>query len=278
MDEMIYNEYTRIYKLMPRGFVTRYMNYLQKSPLATDRYLETAALINNVPEFVQNQLMSPDECFKISERINEEFNKKYGRVIKAAETALAVMLIKSVLLAKPGLLVFNADQLSRFAIDTLNIDSWTPEEKQTLDKLYKEYTEPVKNKEDILKINRALVEYLSAISPDSPEWASLGVMDSMDALIAQNLRQYPKLKNLLVKELKYDKFIENYNGTPKILLDDSLSKHAKIIKSKLILEDFMHKYPDVVIEIVSIDIDNILKYIKDPEIKRRLINQYYSRR
>ena len=94
VDEEFEKELRGEVKLLPDAFVNRYLKFMLSSPLATEEYKSSIALIQKVPEFARKELMSPEEYRKISSEINKHFQEKYPLILLANDQALAERIIE----------------------------------------------------------------------------------------------------------------------------------------------------------------------------------------
>lgn len=267
-------------KLLPTRFQNRYLNFMLKSPLATDEYKKSIVLISKVPEFVREQLMEPEEYRAISSEINKQFQMKYPQVLLANDQALAERL-----LARLGkdekyarMMEFDTSTMLNFANDTLHISEWSPQEYSQLQRDYETYITPVDRKEDINKINQEMVSYIAALNTEEQSDFKDSLTDEFIKLISANMKKYPQIKNMLSKVIRQTKFVEAYGGTSKILLKPDASNAVKETKSKLMMEDLIRRNSSELLPLFAADIDNINKYLTDEAFASLLIEKAISMR
>ena len=124
-------------------------------------------------------------------------------------------------------------------IDKLGIKDFTTEQKTRLNQKYHEYMTPIKSKDEINKINNMLVDYVTNFDENKAIYQKGSELNALGRLLVANIKDDPLLKKEFARELKYSKFVENYGGTPRILLDDNISDEVKQVKLQLMLEDFV---------------------------------------
>ena len=192
--------------------------------------------------------MQPDTYRKISMEINKQFDEAYPQVMRATDQAMTERLLSSLPDKYSGLLLLNTNQLMTFATETLHIDEWSTEDRAILEKDYADYLKPIQSQKETQAIYRELVSFLERI--DSIE--ELPFDDSYLAdivkLLAANLKSHPNIKSRLLKDLRETRFVESYGGSARLLL----------MSCALVC-----------------DLQNIKKYIKEPELKKVLIEKYF---
>lgn len=262
-------------KLTPSRFLSRYMNFMAKSPLAKNDYKEFIVMAARLPEYAESQFMPKTNPNDTSANVNHEFQKKYPHILLANDQAVAERIINR-LSDKDKYaqaLKFDTQKLLLFAEKALNIDNWTTEERAQMDRDYDEYTKPVTNKNDINKINQELVSYLEHLNPDKPLDDDEDLQDELIKLMAANLKVSSSVRNMLSKVIRQSKFIEEYGGTSKILLKTDTSKSIKDVKCKLMLDDLLTRNINDLIPLLALSTDNIKTYVTDDTIKPLLIEK-----
>lgn len=269
------------FKLLPEPLVKKFISYSIKSPLFTPEYRRSVVLLSqkdNIPDFVKKQLLSVEECRKIAADINKAFDKKYAQYMIAGEQALAERIINLVGTDFAFLLRLDAMAMLEFAaLNDVNITNWTDAEREKLNKSYQEYLRPIKDKNEINKINEKMIHYLTCHSPESKEWKTeeFAELEDLFALLSATARQYPHIKNALSKLIKKSSFIENYGGSARMLLNEDNPEKIKITKAKLMLEQLFNCRTDELTSMLCIDERLIRMYINDSRLRVKLLNNYY---
>ena len=276
IDELYKNKMEEEFALMPQKLVQKFINFAQKSKYATHEYKKTAGLIANVPGFALEQLMPIDECRNISAKINKDFDSKYRIQMLAGEQAFAERLLAIKGDKYVNLLRLNAMELSKYAMNELNITKWSEEDQIKLDQDYEYYSTSLKNKDEISKLNMAFVEYLSNTNPDSANWKPFGEIDDICALLAATLIKYPDEKKNFNKMLRQSQFMERYGASARILLKPDVSPDVKKAKVKLMMSDLIAMQASNVINILSKNSDFIRKYVKDPNVAMGLLQRHFA--
>lgn len=275
IDEEFDKVFRKQFSLLPKPLVSKFLNFSKKSPLASEEYFKTVALVPSVPDNVREILMpSVRKCQEVSDNINRSFDLKYGQALLSGEQALAEMLIRKSGIQNVSLLLSRAVDLCNFASDKLNISAWSEEERNMIEQAYASYIQPMKDFREAKNIRKAFIEYLSAISPDSKDWIPVGHLDEIHSLIAANLRMYPKFKDELSDLLIKIGFIEKYGGSSRILLKDDVPELVKNTKAKLIFEDLLYRYPHSTIPFLTFEPNNILNYVKSEGLKSSLLSRF----
>lgn len=264
-------------KLLPDRFVSKYLNHMLRSPLATDEYKKSIALIAVVPEFAKQQLMQPEDYRKISKEINKEFNEKNSKLEVACEQALAERLFSHLGNKDQyaSMICLDISTLLDFANSKLNINSWDVSDKARLETDYNNYVTPITNKSDINKINDILIDYIKNANKDSADPASLD--DQIIKLLSENMKLHNKVNKLISKIIRQNKFIERYGGSAKILLkpDSEVPESVKKMKCKFMLEDLLSLQSRDLLPLLSISTYNIEKCISDDYLRSVLIQNAY---
>ena len=279
VDEMFEKKLREETKLLPDRFVSKYLNFLRKSPLVTDDYKKAIALRTVVPKFVQETLMQPEDYQKISAEINKEFTLKNPKIDLACMQALTERLVANV----PGnkdkyayMLCLDISSLMDFANTSLNINSWSAADKARLEKDFNDYLSPVTNKNDINKINSMLVDYVRNADKTITDSESLD--DQILTLLSENMKLHNRIPNLIAKIIRQTKFIENYGGSAKILLkpDSEVPQSLKILKCKFMFEDLIANHAKHFTPLLAVSINNIEKCISDDTMRAILMRNAYS--
>ncbi len=272
-EELFADKIRREYKLMPAAIVSKYHNFIRKSPLISDDYVKTVALVDFVPEFVLEQLMPIDKVLRISSDINKSFDKKYPQNMIAAEQAiLARILARLDGEIDQKLVKLMAVDFCNIARNTLKIEDWTDEERKLMDKDYQDYLMPIKNGAEANNICQTIVDSLLSVNPDGNDWVPLNTSDDVHRLLVANLIENPNtLQTDFKKAMKKCGFIEAYGGNARFMLKEDIPDNIKHAKAKLIYEDMVSKYPRVAITFLSTNRENILKYIQEPQLKLTLL-------
>jgi hypothetical protein len=259
---------------MPTPLVSKFHTFVRRSPLATDDYIKTVSLIDYAPDFVLKQLMPIDDVRQISIEINKAFDEKYKIYMAAGEQAILSRIIAHLddKNPDPKLVKLMAVDFCNIAHNTLKIENWSDEDRKIIEQDYQEYIKPIKNNREANQICEATVASLSSINPDSKDWVSLNVSDDIHKLLAANLREYPNsLNSDLKKALRKTGFIDAYGGNARFMLKEDIPMSIKNAKAKLMFEDMIAFNPNVAISFLVIDRNNILKYIKNPQLKLSLL-------
>ena len=263
------------FSLIPTPALNKFIRFCLKSEYSTPEYRKCLAFQDYLSGSVLEQLgINKQRCDAISTTLNTEFYKRNTAMMSAMELAIAEMLIKKTSEDNMFLMRTIASRQQLFANKELNINEWTPEEQAIVNKNFIEYNTPIKNKQELNCINKLIPELIASVNPDSPNWFSIGELDDVDALLAANLRKYPLLVNDLAKTLKDSRFIENYDGTARILLKDDVSQNMKIAKSRLLFRDFIARQPQIAMQFLAVNMENIDRYISDPQTKMTLFRQH----
>lgn len=229
-------------KFLPDAFSKKYMNYFTQHPKATDKYLFSVVAEANIPEEYKDTILSSEEMDKITLNINEDFTKKFPFNALANNQALSETVLNMYpsynKAAYAKMLALDTFRIIAF-IDKLGIKDFTPEQKARLNQKYHEYMTPIKSKDEINKINNMLVDYVTNFDENKAIYQKGSELNALGRLLAANIKDDPLLKKEFARELKYSKFVENYGGTPRILLDDNISDEVKQVKLQLMLEDFV---------------------------------------
>ena len=275
VDEEFSNILREEVRLLPRNFQNRYLNFMLKSPLAVEDYKESVIFAAKAPEFVQKRFMQPETYRKISMEINKQFDEAYPQVMRATDQAMTERLLSSLPDKYSGLLLLNTNQLMTFATETLHIDEWSTEDRAILEKDYADYLKPIQSQKETQAIYRELVSFLERI--DSIE--ELPFDDSYLAdivkLLAANLKSHPNIKSRLLKDLRETRFVESYGGSARLLLKQDAPQSLKDIKSALMMEELLASRANIMSCALACDLQNIKKYIKEPELKKVLIEKYF---
>ena len=269
------------FKLLPETLVKKFISYSLKSPLFTPEYRRSVVLLSQkdkLPDFVKEQLLSVEECRRIAGDIKKAFDKKYAQYMIAGEQALAERIVNRVGTDFAFLLRLDAMAMLEFAaLNDVNITNWTDAEREKLNNSYQEYLRPIKDKNEINKINEKMVHYLTCHSPESKEWKNeeFAELEDLFALLSATARQYPHIKSALSKLIKKSSFIENYGGSARMLLNEDNPEKLKITKAKLMLEQLLKCRTDELTSMLCIDEKLIRMYINDSRLKIKLLNNYY---
>ena len=273
-DEMFESKIKYEYRYMPTPLVSKFHTFVRRSPLATDDYIKTVSLIDYAPDFVLKQLMPIDDVRQISIEINKAFDEKYKIYMAAGEQAILSRIIAHLddKNPDPKLVKLMAVDFCNIAHNTLKIENWSDEDRKIIEQDYQEYIKPIKNNREANQICEATVASLSSINPDSKDWVSLNVSDDIHKLLAANLREYPNsLNSDLKKALRKTGFIDAYGGNARFMLKEDIPMSIKNAKAKLMFEDMIAFNPNAAISFLVIDRNNILKYIKNPQLKLSLL-------
>lgn len=276
VDELFADKMKEEFRLLPDAIVKKFINFAQKHKDATYDYKKSVGIIAKVPDFVRERIMSIDECRAVSYKINEAFDKKYKANMIAAEQALAERMLARCGDNYAPIMKFNAMELSTYAMDKLNIDSWNDDERAKLEQDYHTYSAPVKDKVEAAKISQAFVDTICAQDPSSLYLVNFGETDDICALFAATLRKYPQAKPYFLKALRQDNFMERYGGTSRILIKSDVSDRVKIAKAKLMIDDMISDNSANIINILITDASLINKYVRDDNIRLSLLQRHYT--
>lgn len=273
VEELYRDQITREFGLFPKNLLNKYINYSLKSPDSTYEYKKATGLIFNVPDFVADQLLPPEDIRRISSKINTAFLKKYPTAILAGEQALAEVLMQYD--DNTNLMSFNAMQLAKLAVGKYHHQEWSEDDRLKLEKAYEKYSAPITSKEEIRQLNKAVINYLTCTDPDNSDWDNFGDLDEIYALIAKTLITYPQEKNKLEKYMKEMNIIKNYGGSARVLLDPDVSPKIKNAKAKLIYNYMLTNTKDAnFLNILSKDADYINKYVDNDENRDLLLQRH----
>ena len=272
VEECLKDRFKMEFSLLPYPVISKFINFTKHSPLATEDYKKTVSMLSSAPEYVLDQLLPVEDCLNISSKINEEFNKKYPHIVVAGEQAMAEQIIKREGGKYIGLFGLRAVDVQKFAKDQLKLGDWSEAERKEMEKNYQEYITPIKDRSDIKKLERIFINAVTSL-PDS-KFRDQIPMDDTDALFMANILKYPKARAKFEKAVKDSEFISKYGGSARILLKPDLPPALKYKKCVLMREDFVTTNIDTFIDILSMDFDNIQRYIKNPETKNALIHKY----
>ncbi len=273
IDEMFMSNLKAETLLLPSAFVNKYAKFMLSSPLATEPYKRSIALMVDVPDFAKKLLMQPDDYRKISAEINRDFGIKYSKYMLANEQALALRILDR--LGNPAkysmMIAFDAQKLMNFAADTVKIDDWTPEERARLNSDYKSFLEPITNKREINQINEDLVNYFKKVDLNAPRGEQDEFYDDLIKLTTANMQKYPQVKGMLSKLIRQTKYIEEYGGSARLLLQDDVPESVKDVKRRLMIEDFILRNSHDLIPIFALSSVNAKKYVHDESLASMLV-------
>ena len=261
-------------KLLPRNFQNRYLNFMLKSPLATEEYKEAVVFAAQAPDFVQEKLMPAEEYRNISKKINRQFDEAYPQVMRANDQALAERLLSSLPDKYAGLLLLDTNKLMTFAAETLHIDNWSQDDRTILEKDYANYMQPIQNTREAQAIYRELVSFLERMDSVKELPFDDTYLADVVKLLAANLKSHPNIKSHLLKDMRDTRFVESYGGTSRLLLKDDVPQSLKDLKCAVMMEDLLGNHANIMSCALAYDLHNIKTYIKTPELQNVLIEKY----
>ena len=214
---------------------------------------------------------------RVSYTVNKDFSLKYSQVITANDQSL-VELISTI---KPEgaekLLPLQTDEVLKLA-RTLGLDKLNPQQKAQINANYQEYLRPVTSKEDINKINSMIVDFALNYKKSS-FYESSSQLNALMELLSANLKDNPILRKDLQRSIKYNKFIEQYGGSAKILLKKDITPEMKKAKLELMISDLMSANVQDISDILSDSLKNLEKYLKisDYDLYKLLKERYINK-
>lgn len=277
LDEYLRGVLKEELSLLPEPFVKKYTQYLINHPLVTDKYKLTLAVDGSVPEGYEDKILPDEELHKVSYTVNKDFSLKYSQVITANDQSL-VELISTI---KPEgaekLLPLQTDEVLKLA-RTLGLDKLNPQQKAQINANYQEYLRPVTSKEDINKINSMIVDFALNYKKSS-FYESSSQLNALMELLSANLKDNPILRKDLQRSIKYNKFIEQYGGSAKILLKKDITPEMKKAKLELMISDLMSANVQDISDILSDSLKNLEKYLKisDYDLYKLLKERYINK-
>lgn len=279
LDESLRNLLKEELTLLPDGFVKRYTQYLMNHPLINDKYKLTLVIDGMVPEGYEDTILPSEEMNKISYTVNKDFTKKYSNVMVANDQSL-VELISTV---KPEgaekLLPLQTDDIMKLA-RTLGLETLNPSQRTMINANYQDYLKPITSKEDLNKINAMIVDFAQNFEKSS-FYEIESQLNILMKLMSINLKENPSLKKDMQRSIKYNKFIEQYGGSAKILLKDNVTHEMKKAKLELMISDLMSSNVHDISNILSDSLDNLNKYLKNVDfdlyqlLKERCLRRKY---
>ena len=75
--------------------------------------------------------------------------------------------------------------------------------------------------------------------------------------------------------MRETRFVESYGGSARLLLKQDAPQSLKDIKSALMMEELLASRANIMSCALACDLQNIKKYIKEPELKKVLIEKYF---
>lgn len=274
IDEEFGNALRQEIKLLPRGFVNKYLNFMLKSPLASEDYKESIALLSKVPDYAKSKFMPPDVYRKISAEINRDFNTAYPQLLRANDIAFAEQILTGLPDKYAELLLLDTQRLLSFATDTLHIDEWSPKERQDLERNYADYLLPIKKSNEINRVYSELISYLERMDLQKSIPSQYDYQCEILRLLAANIQAYPNIKSRVSKDLKSTQFVDKYGGSAKLLLKPDVSQAIKDVQCTLMLEDLLSNHANIMSCSLACDIDNIRTYINEPVLRQVLLEKY----
>ena len=274
IDEEFGNALRQEIKLLPRGFVNKYLNFMLKSPLASEDYKESIALLSKVPDYAKSKFMPPDVYRKISAEINRDFNTAYPQLLRANDIAFAEQILTGLPDKYAELLLLDTQRLLSFATDTLHIDEWSPKERQDLERNYADYLLPIKKSNEINRVYSELISYLERMDLQKSIPSQYDYQCEILRLLAANIQAYPNIKSRVSKDLKSTQFVDKYGGSAKLLLKPDVSQAIKDVQCALMLEDLLSNHANIMSCSLACDIDNIRTYINEPVLRQVLLEKY----
>lgn len=262
--------------LLPEAFHNRYLKYFLSHPKTTDKYKLSVLIGSTVPEGYEDLVYTQDEIDKISLSINKDFTNKYPYVIDACNQSLVELLSSVKPKDAPKMLALDSSQLMKLA-DLAGIKELSKEQKAKLNENYQEYLRPVTSKEDINKINNAIVNFVSdAKEINSTQGPEIGALIE---LLKANIQANPSLRKDFSRILKYSNFVEKYGGTLKILLKKDVDDNLKNAKMEIVLGDLMSLNVTDMTNILSDNLYNLETILKPVNYELYfLLRQKYNKK
>ena len=279
LDKYFSDKMMAEFHLLPSSVIRKFINFAQKSPLYTPEYKKAIALLSqkeNLPDFIKAQLLSMDDCLKISNAISDSFEKRYPEYTLAATQALAERIIARTGTKYTFILKHNAmSMVDMCESGGLNINDWSEEERKILNNSYQNYLRPLTDQKEIIKINKAMINYFSDQSL-TKEWEvkEFGELEDLYGLLAATTRKHPELKNTLSKIINKSRLIESCGGSARMLINPDTSDKIKIIKAKIMIGELIKKCTKDMIRLLSTDEQLIFMYIKDSELRKNLLDEH----
>ncbi|MFQ8626079.1 MAG: hypothetical protein ACLSA2_06230 [Candidatus Gastranaerophilaceae bacterium] len=201
---------------------------------------------------------------------------KYSRLLLLNQS-----LVELISTIKPEgaekLLPLQTDEVLKLA-RTLGLDKLNPQQKAQINANYQEYLRPVTSKEDINKINSMIVDFALNYKKSS-FYESSSQLNALMELLSANLKDNPILRKDLQRSIKYNKFIEQYGGSAKILLKKDITPEMKKAKLELMISDLMSANVQDISDILSDSLKNLEKYLKisDYDLYKLLKERYINK-
>ena len=110
-------------------------------------------------------------------------------------------------------------------------------------------------------------------------YESSSQLNALMELLSANLKDNPILRKDLQRSIKYNKFIEQYGGSAKILLKKDITPEMKKAKLELMISDLMSANVQDISDILSDSLKNLEKYLKisDYDLYKLLKERYINK-
>ncbi len=230
------------FKYLPDAYARKMIDFILKHKKADEKYLVSMLADPTFPKEYDDLIYTSDETNKITEEINNEFSRKNPQAVISGNLAMFIVLMKHL---KQNITDNSASLINLRAEDLVKICeedniSISAEERAQINRLYTEYMQPLKSKEEILKINQTLLEgFKNYNTKHFQQNITDPKLNNLLISISNNIENDPKYEKEFKKLIKYSDFVHRYGGSLRVLLDDSIPKELKDAKLQIIMEDFV---------------------------------------
>lgn len=234
-------EITPEFKFLPDAYAKKFIDFMLKHKQANEKYLVSMLADESFPKEYNDLIYSPEETYKITANIDNEFSSKNPQAVISANQAMFVVLTNYLNQNIPGnsmsLIRLKAEEIAQiFKEKGIEISS---NEKAEINRLYHEYMSPIKSKAEIIKINQTLLDGFKNYNSQGEIKAENDQIDNLLRTLSENISENPQYEKEFKKFIKYSNFVGKYGGNLRILIDENVPKELKNAKLENIMEDFM---------------------------------------
>lgn len=256
-------------KIMPKSFVNLYTRFVLNNPAASDSYILTTLLKEkgvNLPQ--DDRLMSAEQVEDTTLEFYQECSDKYPIESRAAGQSLAdafIALTKDDI--TPDLFrlgVFDFNEL----LENLepNAKTFLLNKSDMINAKYNEYKRPLSDSE-IRKVAITMLDLLrkydvkkTIIKDPTPFMGFQDLFQALKLALNNNKKQKENFKN------DFSRYLKEYGGSARFLLDRSMPEQLKMAKMEQILCSYAYDKPGILFTYSALDKD-AMQYLKYNNMK-----------
>ena len=257
----------------PKSYVDAYSRFLDKTALISDEFIVSSLLESNNQIELADKVMAREDRDKVSDLLNREFVLRNENLERAATQVVTDFLAACRPEGQRAKVYFAAplDLLNALNNDTMESgEYYTPQNVKLMNDSYELYKKTLTSSE-INKITNTLISYIRNLNPDT-----LVMKNGEKAVLLEamsiNIKNNDKYKEILLKVMRNDGFIQNSGGSLRMLLSNSKTQEERNAKAEKVIYSLLDFDPRVTYYLATSNLDTFENFIKfkSPELYYKL--------